>query len=343
MKEGFRWCPHCREPHALASRFCSTTGAPLDTQLHEASPTPLAIQQHPLTGTILEHDYEIRRRIGTGGMNEVFEAKHRSTGRLVAIKIVKDKSAASAARLVRESEIVASLKHENICGIYGVGTMPDDRPYLILERLEGETLETTLHGGRRLSSDSALAIFKQVLRGLECAHAMGIVHRDLKPSNIFLVDRGGGVPLVKVLDFGLAYDSVRRGPRMTRPGKAAGTPRYMSPEQLIGANVTATADIFTVSMILYEALSGRHPFSGTTLKELAQGILYDREPDLTQLRAKLPFGLAAIVHAGLSKREVERPPSATAMLRSLDRIDDMEEEPDSADTYDTQSAALVRF
>lgn len=342
MKEGIRWCPHCREPHALASRFCPNTGDVLDTQLHEVPSHQVGVQ-HPLTGTVLDHDYEVGRRIGTGGMNEVFEAKHRTTGRSVAIKIVKEKTSEAAARLVRESEVVASIKHDNICGIHGIGTMPDGRPYLVLERLEGETLETTLHGGRRLSSDSAIAIFKQVLAGLEFAHGRGIIHRDIKPSNIFLVDRGGHLPHVKLLDFGLAFDSVRRGARMTRPGKAAGTPRYMAPEQLIGGAVGPATDIFTVSMVLYECLAGAHPFAGMTLKEVGYKILHEREPDLARRRKKLPFGLTAIVHAGLSKRIAERPQSAAAMLRSLERVDDIEEEPDSSDAYDSHDAPLVRF
>jgi len=342
MKEGIRWCPHCREPHALASRFCPNTGDAIDGQLHETPAQPIGVQ-HPLTGTVLDRDYEIRRRIGTGGMNEVFEAKDRTTGRSVAIKIVKDKTPEGAARLVRESEIVASIKHENICAIHGVGTMPDGRPYLVLERLEGETLETTLHGGRRLSSDSAIAVFKQVLAGLACAHERGIIHRDIKPSNIFLVDRGAQRPLVKVLDFGLAFDSIRRGARMTRPGKAAGTPRYMAPEQLLGGAVGPETDLFTVSLVLYESLAGAHPFAATTLKQIGYNILHESEPDLGERRKKLPFGLTAIVHAGLAKRMADRPRSALAMLHSLERVDDIEEEPDSSDTYDSHGAPLVRF
>ena len=342
MKEGIRWCPHCREPHALASRFCPNTGNALDSQLHE-TPTKLIGAHHPLTGTVLDRDYEIRRRIGTGGMNEVFEAKHRTTGRLVAIKIVKDKTPEGAERLVRESEVVASIKHENICAIHGVGKTPDGRPYLVLERLEGETLETTLHGGRRLSSDSAIGVFKQVLAGLSCAHDRGVIHRDIKPSNIFLVDRGAQSPLVKVLDFGLAFDSVRRGARMTRPGKAAGTPRYMAPEQLIGGAVGPETDLFTVALVLYECLAGVHPFAAATLKQMAYNVLHEREADLAKRRNKLPFGLTAIVHAGLAKRMADRPRSARAMLDSLGRVDDIEEEPDSSDTYDSHGAPLVRF
>lgn len=334
MNEGIRWCPHCREPHSLASRFCPATGQPIETQLHASAPA--AGLQHPLAGTLFDESFEIVRRIGKGGMNEVFEARQRATGLLVALKVVRDASRDGASRLKREAEIIGALAHRNICAPLGAGATPDGRPYLVLERLEGETLETKLHGGRRLSVQSALAIFMQILAALAHAHERGIVHRDIKPSNIFLVDRGEAGPLVKVLDFGLAFDTIRRGARMTRPGRSLGTPRYMAPEQLIGSPVTPAADLFAVALMLYEALAGEHPFAALTIKETARRILYDIEVDLAKRRPSLPFGIVAVVHAGLAKRAKERPESASHMLAALNRVEGHVEEPESTDSVDSQ-------
>lgn len=339
MKEGFRWCPHCRQPHALASRFCPNTGDLLDKKLLEAVDAAV-VPSHPLAGTVLDQRYQILHRIGTGGMNEVFEATHRASGLAVAIKLVKDKNPESAERLKRESEIIASLSHKNICAIHDVGVMPDGRPYLVFERLEGETLAARLHGRKRLSVSVAAGIFAQILSGLERAHERGIVHRDLKPANIFLVERGAPEPLVKILDFGLAMDVLRRGTRMTRPGRAAGTPRYMAPEQLIGGKITPAADLFAVGMMFYEALAGEHPFASASAVETSHRIIHVRETDLAKRRGDLPFGLTAIVHSALGKRVSERPRSAGHMLRALAMLDELEEdEPASTDSLDTYRTA----
>lgn len=317
MKEGFLWCPHCREPHSFATRFCPTTGQALDKKLHDGVAAPVAM--HPLAGTLLADRYEIINRIGTGGMSDVFEARERRTGRLVAVKLVKDKDEQAAARLLRESEIIASLSHPNLCAIIDVGSSRDGRPYLVLERLEGETLATRLHGRRRLPVSIALPIFTQILAGLSCAHESGILHRDLKPSNIFLVHLPTKVPLVKLLDFGLATD-MRTTRRVTKPGRVAGTPRYMAPEQLMGGKLTAQTDLFSLGLVFYEALVGDHPFLGRTADETTRRILVEREVELSRRRADLPFGLTAIVHAALSKERDGRPLSASHMLNALSML-----------------------
>ena len=324
MKEGFRWCPHCREPHVLASRFCPGTGLPIEKQLHESS---TGVGRHPLAGTVVDGRYEIRQRIGSGAMNEVFEAVDRGTNEGVGLKIVKQGSSEAAQRLEREARLLSALDHPNLCAARGTGAMPDGRPYLALERLEGETLATRLHGRARLHWSLAVSLFAQLLDGLAAAHVRGITHRDLKPSNVFLVDRGQRLPLVKLLDFGLAFDG--RSRRMTRPGRTTGTPLYMSPEQLLGAPPTATSDLFAVGIMLYEALSGRHPFAAATMREQTQKTLFERE---TELAVHVPDALPEVrvlVHRALAKAPEERTPTASEMRDALLRIPTQDAEVDS--------------
>jgi serine/threonine-protein kinase len=296
--------------------ICPATGKSLDRSIHRA-PQETA---HSLVGSIIGGRYRVVRVIGAGGTSEVLEAENVTLRRPVAVKIVKNKLAGTdaAERLQREAQFVAAIQHPNICDVLDVGTLPDGRPFIVLERLFGESL--ALHLGRARGLDVAWAkeLFTQILSGLHAAHGAGIVHRDLKPQNVFLVDRLGCPPLAKLVDFGFAKDvSGTRGATMTKPGKVVGTPTYMAPEQLAGERVDRRADVFAVGVMLHEALAGRHPFMRATNAEIVTAILREDPPPLRQARRDVTAALEVVVRRALAKEREARWPTAFDMQRAL--------------------------
>jgi serine/threonine-protein kinase len=331
MRYGIVWCPHCRGPHKLGEPVCEVTGKKLDQRIHKAGPQARFADRrarHKLVGTEIDGKYLLTRRIGVGGMGEVFEAQNLILGRKVAIKLVAGTNKDAADRLRREAQVIASMQHPNICDVYDIGSMPNGSPYLVLELLKGETLHLHLRRKGRLSKALAIEIFGQILSGAQRAHSNGIVHRDLKPANVFLVDRTDQteLPLVKLVDFGLAKDVTGRQSRgMTRPGKACGTPHYMAPEQLLSRPVDARTDIFSAGILLCEALTNRHPFAAPTVIETTMKIAYE-DPDLSRLKRVSTPDMIAIVERALAKDPANRFQSAIEMATALSDIDLAEDE-----------------
>ena len=313
-QDGFLWCPYCGKPHRLGDRYCPMTGHPLD-----ASSPPKS--SHPLVDSLIDGKYRVRKRIGAGGMGEVLEAENVLLHRLVAIKVLSPKRRhdhTAIARLRRESIVLASIQHPNICDVSDVGSMPDGTPYLVLERLFGETLDQFLARRRRTALRRAVEMFSQILSGLQVAHSVGVIHRDLKPSNVFLVERTGCEPLVKLVDFRFAKNtSVDRARTITRPGQACGTPQYMSPEQLRAEPVDSRSDLFSVAVMLYEALSGTHPFSADSSTQMLINIARHEAPGLRTLRPSLPVEIERLVHIGLAKDRDDRYATAREMQNAL--------------------------
>jgi eukaryotic-like serine/threonine-protein kinase len=318
LKSGFRWCPHCGKPHSLEEQTCSVTGQPLDAVIHQR-PTPPALRS-PFIGAILDGKYRILRPIGGGGMGMVFEAEHIALKRLVAVKVVGGAGAGTAdalARLAREAHLVAAIHHPNICDVYDVGELPNGGPYIVLERLVGDTLASRMHGVK-MRCEAVVDIFVQILSGLAAAHRLHILHRDLKPQNIFLVEHVGCAPLVKVLDFGLARDlSAPTKDRLTKPGRMCGTVQYMSPEQLRAEQLDARSDLFAVGVMLYETLTGRHPFAAASRIELQTNILRSMARPLRTYRPDAPRRLEEMIAWAMSPRPAERPSSALELQRGL--------------------------
>lgn len=316
MKLGFRWCPHCRTPHALDVRICPKSGRPLDRALHEANRA-----QHPMVGTLLDGKYNILRLLGSGGAGQVFEAEDVESARLVAIKIVVAEAGDHGfVRLEREAQVLHAIAHPNICDVVGFGRSTDGRPYVVLDRLFGETLAMAMKRAGQLSVRAAIQIFSQVLSGLQAAHARNIIHRDLKPQNIFLVDRLGSYPLVKIVDFGLAQDLSAKGTRITRPGNICGTIQYMSPEQLRGKMLDHRSDLFAVGIMIHEALTGRHPFAAASAVELQMKIMDGVVRPLREVRGDVPGDLDTIVMSTLSVARDARPTSALVLRNALEAI-----------------------
>lgn len=276
-----------------------------------APPGLPAPRQHLIAGK-----YKVGRQIGQGAFGYVLEAENVAIGRIVAIKILSKASADSARRMRREARVLAGLHHTNICDVYDVGSLPDGRPFIVLERLRGETLDARLQRERRFSLERTVQIFSQILSALQAAHSTGIIHRDLKPANVFLVEAAGCPPIVKLVDFGLAKDLHESG-SATRPGVACGSPPHMSPEQLRGDPVDERSDLFALGVMLYQVLAGRHPFFASTVFELASKILHEPAPALRRVRPTLPAWVEVVVRRALEKRPDNRFSCAAEMQRAL--------------------------
>ncbi len=324
---GIVWCPHCARPHKLTDRICVKTGKALDRGLHRAEVPP-----HPLVGTMIDGKYRVDRVLGQGGVGTVFAGENVFLRREVAIKVVKDSTHGDAIERLRlEAQIIASLQHPNICDIQDFGVLPHYGPYLVNQRLHGETIAERFKWRRSFRMNDAIEIVAQILSGLQAAHARGIVHRDIKPQNIFLVDRIGCAPLAKILDFGLAKDlNANAARRLTRPGKALGTPQYMAPEQMRGENVSPQSDLFSVGMLVYEMLTGRHPFEAPSIMEMQMRILRSAPSPMVSLSRDIPPSLVSVVLRALEKEQARRHPDAYAMQQELLRAasDVVEDETD---------------
>src|SRR5438132_10617505 len=231
--------------------------------------------------------YEIRAKIGEGGMGEVYRAYDTTMHREVAIKVLPAALSTDKERLARfeqEAQTAGALNHPNVLVIYHIDTH-DGSPYIVSELLEGEALRER-RGGSALPQRKAIDYALQIANGLAAAHESGIVHRDLKPENIFITRDGR----VKILDFGLAkvqgppkdgLTDAQTEARQTDPGTVVGTAGYMSPEQVRGEAVDHRTDIFSLGAILYEMLAGRRAFKGSSSIDTMHAILHDDPPELS--------------------------------------------------------------
>ncbi|MBP9085669.1 MAG: protein kinase [Kofleriaceae bacterium] len=269
-------------------------------------------------------NFQIRALIGSGGMARVYAAQHPTLGKNAAIKVLSHELAHNSElvqRFVVEAQAVARLNHPNIVEISDFGTLPDGRPFYVMEQLAGETLQAYLQRVGPLDVATLAAILEPVLGALEAAHYAGIVHRDLKPDNIFLALRGDSyVP--KLLDFGIAKMIVADVTSQTAVGSLLGTPAYMSPEQASGQihQVSVRSDIYAVGVLGYEMLTGKPPFVSLHLGELILQHLTVEPKPLTVLRPDVPAVLCAHLHQCLEKDPIARPASVgplRTLLRSL--------------------------
>jgi len=253
--------------------------------------------------------FELLRELGRGGFGVVFEARDRDLGRLVAFKAMRRLAPERAGELARplreEAEAAARLNHPNIVTLHDYG-IHGGTPYLILERLQGETLQRRLAREGKLPPPEAIRIALDVARGLVHAHAQGVVHRDLKPGNVFLCADGG----TKLLDFGLARLVGRAG------GDSGGTPAYMAPEQFRGEEGDARTDVFAAAVVLWHALTGQLPFAAAAGRSAA----LDPGPPPRLPLADAPPELAALLAAALSKDPAGRPQTAQALLDALQAV-----------------------
>lgn len=280
-------------------------------------------------------NYRVIRLLGGGGMGSVFLAEDSQLRRSVALKIMRPHMAAmpgARERFLREARAAASINHENVVRIYQVG---EERgiPFLAMELLEGETLATRLRSVGRLSTDESLHVARETLFGLAAAHSRGLVHRDIKPANIVLVptetpgqtaavesETGAARYRVKIVDFGLARVIDEDESRLTQFGHVAGTPQYMSPEQIEGEEIDTRSDLFSLGCLLYRMLAGEMPFQAKGNAALMRAILDRPHIPLHDRAADTPVAICDFVDRLLAKSPAERFQSANAVIESLDNI-----------------------
>jgi serine/threonine-protein kinase len=281
--------------------------------------------QDPLTG-LKVGEYELRQRIGVGGMGLVYEGIQPLIGKRVAVKVLRPELAAAeeqVARLLAEARAVNAIRHRGIVDIFGFGQVPDGRQYIIMEYLEGVALDAHLTEKGRLTVSEALDILDEVLSALGAAHGAGVVHRDLKPSNIFLVKQPDGSRYVKLLDFGLAKMGLPTGrTAQTRTDMVVGTPEYMAPEQARGQPVGPMTDLYALGVVAFEMVTGRLPFTGTSPVDLLMKHVDARPPRPSEFVPELPAALDAFILQMLTKDPEARPGAAEQLRRQLQRLRD---------------------
>jgi eukaryotic-like serine/threonine-protein kinase len=248
--------------------------------------------------------YQIVRKLGSGGMADVYFAVHTSLQRPVAVKVLRPSLAEDASHLQRflqEARAAASLVHPNIVQVYDVGEQGDSR-YIAQEYVAGINLRQYLTQHGTLGVRQALSVLLQTLAALKKSSSCGIIHRDIKPENILLTSDGD----VKVTDFGLARVLLDEDPQLTRAGTTLGTPMYMSPEQLQDGAVDVRSDLYSLGVTMFHVLAGKPPFTGETPLALAMQHVQATPPPLDSLREGLPPPLVEMVHRLLAKQPAER-------------------------------------
>lgn len=287
-------------------------------------------------GEVIDGRYEIVGELGRGGMGIVYRARQRVIDREVALKLLHPRRAAerdALQRFRREMASMAQLEHPHVVRLYDVGATERGELFMAMELLEGRTLAEVLADEGRLEPARVAHIGRQVARALSAAHARGIVHRDLTPRNIVLRDLPDAPDSVTVLDFGLAALPAsedtqpatppdesglrRRFKKLTEAGAILGTPRYFSPEQAQGAQVGPQADLYTLGVVLFEALVGRPPFQSANAARLAYAHVHEEPPRPSTLYPEAPAWLESTVLKLLEKRPKDRPKGADAVVELL--------------------------
>jgi eukaryotic-like serine/threonine-protein kinase len=276
-----------------------------------------------MIGQTVSH-YRILGKLGGGGMGVVYEAEDLRLGRHVALKFVPDNlvgDSKSLERFEREARAASRLNHPNICIIHDIEDN-SGHPFIVMEKLEGESLKQRLRGGNPLETDQILDVGIQVAEAMEALHAKGIVHRDIKPANIFLTESGQ----VKVLDFGLAKvtrdgtpvgDETPYEDSLTAMGVVPGTAVYMAPEQARGEDLDARTDIFSFGVVLYEMATGKKPFRGTNVVTTLDAILHQKPASPLALNQSLPVELKGIIGKAMEKDRAQRYQTAAQIKADL--------------------------
>jgi eukaryotic-like serine/threonine-protein kinase len=262
-------------------------------------------------GTMLDGRYRVLRRIGSGGMGDVWLADDTHLQRQVALKVLHPQFVQDGefvARFQREAEAAAGLQHPNIVAVFDRGEA-DGTPYIAMQYLEGPTLKQLIDKG--LAPEEAVRLIRQVLEGARFAHRHGIVHRDLKPQNVIVDGEGKAT----VTDFGIARAGVSE---ITQAGSVMGTPHYLSPEQAQGLEVTAVSDLYSVGVMLYEALTGRVPFEGDSAVAVAMKQVSQPPQRPSSINPQVSAALDAAVMRALEKEPGRRFQNADAFIAALD-------------------------
>ena len=319
-------CGHCGQLHEAYVTVCPITGG----RLGSASYT-LVNEDEALVGTVIGERYHLRDILGQGSTGTVFGTVHAHFDRRAAMKVLRPRLTMldTVQRVFHdESRRAFSISHPSLVEVFDIGSLPDGAPFFVMELLEGDTLASRL-GRERFSVAAAVDLMMQLLSAMEAVHAREILFRDLRPQNIFLVNRRGCRPVLKVLDFGLArliplekvqqpWDALRSVVGPNDASSLLSIPYYLSPERTRGEQgLEPASDIFVAATILYEALTAQKPFNGSTWSTLLTQIAQGQPAPLTVLRPDVPEDLGALVMRALSSKPRSRPTSAREMQDEL--------------------------
>lgn len=282
-----------------------------------------------LVGSILDSKYEILSEIGRGGMSIVYKAHHQHMDRIVAIKVLQSQLVSdqtSTKRFRQEAQAASLLKHANVIGVHDYGIAESTKqPYIVMDHLVGESLSDVIKRGNHVDEQKAVKIFLQACDALEHAHKKGVLHRDLKASNIMLVEEEGKKDIVKVVDFGIAKfmpSSGKQPQNLTQTGEIFGSPIYMSPEQCLGETLDVRSDIYSMGVLMYEALSGMPPLMGDTIIDTMKMHVEKKPASFSQARPDLKISkdLEAAVFKALEKQPAARFQSMQEFYSALEVV-----------------------
>ena len=276
-------------------------------------------EQDPLIGRTLDGKYLIDSKLGAGGMGTVYQGTRLHIGDSVAIKILHKDTISdiqAAERFRREAQATSRLKHPNAVSIYDFGITGDSLAYIVMELVEGKSLRRIIKRQGQLSPHAVDEILGQICDALDEAHRNNMIHRDIKPDNIIVNTSPSGLR-VKVLDFGIAkLHNISSGMiDLTATGSVMGTPQYMSPEQCMDEALDGRSDVYSLGIVLYEALTGRVPFTSTTATAVAVAQVNQKPPPLRALNPSISPILEAVVMHALEKKRELRPQSAGALAQ----------------------------
>ena len=280
------------------------------------APAPLTSEQ------VLSGRYRLVRPIARGGMADVWEGHDQVLSRNVAIKVLQRQFATDEVfreRFRREAVAAARLAHPSVVATFDAG-VDGTTTYIVMELVRGDTLRRYLAERGPLPPWLAIGITTQIADALVQAHQAGIIHRDIKPANILVCEYTGGIPRVKVTDFGIAKAAVGLEMDLTRTGMVLGTPRYLSPEQVQGIEPDARADLYALGVVTFEMLTGRSPFEGATEMAMAMARLSQPAPHVRSVRSDVPRRVDGLVAALLATKPERRTPSAAALRLELDGV-----------------------
>ncbi len=285
----------------------------------------MSINEYP-PGSVIDNKYFIMSILGKGGMCMVYKAKHLLMNKMVAIKMLLPESAANAGlveRFRREAQAASSLSHPNIINIFDLGISPDNKPFMVMDYLEGKSLEQRIESGQPVSFEEFLPIMIQVCAAVEAAHESNIIHRDIKPSNVMLVETKTQTNFVKVVDFGLAkiLDD-GESHKLTKTGEVFGTLMYMSPEQCLGHPLDLRTDIYSVGCLMYETITGTPVHRGASAFELMSKHVHLPPTAIAEAapHVKCPPELEPIILKALAKNREDRYQTITELHQALSNM-----------------------
>src|SRR5215207_3121285 len=315
-----KYCTTCKAKYEDSVTFCS-----IDGEVLEADPASIV-------NTVLDGQYQMEALLGKGGMGAVYRARHILLGDRVAIKVLPPEVRTNAEwlrRFRREGQAARRFRHPNAVTVYDLRTATDGTIYMVMEYVEGHTLDHAIKTRGRFSAAEALEILTPVMSVLDTAHSMGVVHRDLKPENIMIGKHSeGGEPVVKLLDLGIAKMREIAGDNggntaLTMAGQVLGTPYYMSPEQWgeiprdQSSEIDGRADIYSLGLVFYEMILGRRCFAGNTLQELRREHVQTRPRPLVEVVPDVPRGFSDAIERATAKDRGDRQPTAGTLASEL--------------------------